>query len=637
MKHLIIGTAGHVDHGKSVLIKALTGIDTDRLQEEKRRGISIDLGFASFSLPGGRLAGVVDVPGHERFIHNMLAGAGGMDLVLLVVDATEGVMPQTREHLQILELLNIHRGIVVITKIDLVETEWLELVKEELREELSGTFLKKAPLQPVSAITGEGIAGLKQLIDRVTDEIPARDREAPFRMPLDRSFSSPGFGTIVTGTLIQGMIRVGDKVDLIPPGITVRVRNLQVHGTDRPEALAGQRVALNLTGLERREALRGAVVCAPGYYRPTSRVDVVLRLLNDSLRPIKNMDPVHFYSGTARVVARLFLLDRDQLAPGEKGFAQCRLERPLVMERRDRFIIRSYSPVTTIGGGAVLDPFPGRHRRLCPAVIKQLAGLEQGLEGKEDPGYLYLQLDRLKMANFDRLKEATRLSANSLEAVLREGEIAGRVIKVGDSYIGSGTYSRWVRLMMSELDRFHGEHPLLPGISRAHLKGMLPSSISPREFDALLEILVNREEVAVQGEWVARRNFSPRLSPGDREKVERVTAIYSRAGWSPPPLQETIQEAGIEVARREEFAAYLLFSEQLVKITEELYFHADTYREALAALRQHFKTAPTLTLAQFRDITGSSRKIIQPLLEHFDQRKVTRRVGDHRVLVNPGG
>lgn len=633
MKHLIIGTAGHVDHGKSALIKALTGIDTDRLQEEKKRGISIDLGFAPFSLPGGRLAGVVDVPGHERFIHNMLAGAGGMDLVLLVVDATEGVMPQTREHLQILELLNIPRGIVVITKIDLVEEEWRELVEEEVREKLTGTFLEEAPLCAVSAVTGEGISGLKQLIDRVTGEIPPRDTKAPFRMPLDRSFSSPGFGTIVTGTLIQGMVRVGDTVEIVPPGITARVRNIQVHGSDLPEASAGQRVALNLSGMEKEQALRGAVACAPGYYRPTSVVDASVRLLSDSPRAIKNLDPVHFYSGTARVVARLLLLDREELSPGEKGFAQCRLERPLAAERRDRFIIRSYSPVTTIGGGIILDPFPGRHRRFRPSVLQQLAGLERGLG--EDRSFVLTQLAGLKMSNFSRLEKATRLSASSLESILKEMELSGQLIKAGESYIGYDTYRQWAGLIGSELERFHKEHPLLSGISRARLKGVLPSSISPKEFDLFLERITRQGQVSVQGDLVSRCNFAPQPSPGDRDKLEQITGIYRQAGWAPPALQETLASAGVESSRRDEFETYLLFSGELVKISEELYFHRDTYREAVETLSRHFRSSPTLTLAQFRDITGSSRKIIQPLLEHFDRQKITRRVGDYRVAVNP--
>ncbi|MEW5786082.1 MAG: selenocysteine-specific translation elongation factor, partial [Bacillota bacterium] len=322
MEHLIIGTAGHVDHGKTVLVRALTGVDTDRLREEKERGISIDLGFAPFRLPGGRLAGVVDVPGHERFIHNMLAGAAGMDLVLLVVDANEGVMPQTREHLNILQLLGIQKGIIVITKIDLVEEEWRELVQEEIKEELQGTFLEGAPVTAVSALKGEGLEELKELIDDLTREVASRDTTAPLRLPVDRAFSVPGFGTVITGTLFQGTVRAGDTVAVLPPGVEARVRNIQVHDHDVKEARAGQRVALNLSGLEKERVQRGSVVTHPGSYRQTALLDTAVSLLPAAPRPLKNMDPVHFFLGTARTTARMLLLDRDELKPGEKSLAQ---------------------------------------------------------------------------------------------------------------------------------------------------------------------------------------------------------------------------------------------------------------------------------------------------------------------------
>ena len=328
MEHLIIGTAGHVDHGKTVLIRALTGVDTDRLREEKKRGISIDLGFAPLELPGGRLAGIVDVPGHERFIHNMLAGAAGMDLVLLVVDATEGVMPQTKEHLQILQLLGLEKGIVVITKTDLVDEEWQELIQEEISAELEGTFLADAPIHAVSAFTGEGIDELKERISSATLELSPRDSSGPLRLPVDRSFTIAGFGTVITGTLFRGSVREGDRVEIVPSGLEARVRNIQVHERNRQEARAGQRVALNLAGIEKAEVRRGNVIASPGYYQPTKLLDASLSLLPGAPRPLKNLDPVHLFLGTARVVARLLLLDCDELRPGEKCFVQCRLNHP---------------------------------------------------------------------------------------------------------------------------------------------------------------------------------------------------------------------------------------------------------------------------------------------------------------------
>ncbi|HHX87576.1 MAG TPA: selenocysteine-specific translation elongation factor, partial [Firmicutes bacterium] len=349
-------------------------------------------------------------------------------------------------------------------------------------------------------------------------------------------------------------------------------------------------------------------------------------------RSVKNLAPVHLYLGTARVVARLLLLDREELLPGEKGFAQCRLESPLATERRDRFIIRSYSPVTTIGGGIIVDPFPGRHRRFRQPVLQQLTELEQGL--KEDRAFVLKKLDELKLSNFSRLEKATRLSVSCLESILKEMELSGQVIKIGESFTGYNTYRQWERLITSELERFHKEHPLFSGISRARLKSLLPSSISSKEFDTFLDKLGQQQRVLVRGDLVSRFNFIARPSPGDRDKLEQIAGIYRQAGWVPPAFQETLAAAGIESSRQDEFESFLLSSGELVKISEELYFHRDTYREAVEALGRHFRSSPTLTLAKFRDITGSSRKIIQPLLEHFDRQKYTKRVGDYRVAVN---
>ena len=369
----IIGTAGHVDHGKTVLINTLTGVNTDRLKEEQVRGISIDLGFAPFTLPDGSVAGVIDVPGHERFIHNMLAGIGGIDLVLLVVDVNEGVMPQTREHLQILELLKIPRGILVLTKCDMAEEEWIDIVEEEVREILAGTFMANAPCCRVSAIRGSGIPELTAEIQQILQKLPPRDEDGPTRLPIDRHFTVSGFGTVVTGTLLSGKIGVGDTVEVLPPGEAVRVREIQVHGRKSDVAHAGQRVALNLAGLERANLQRGAIVGTGGFYSLAERIDARLTLLPEAPRPIKFRDPIHLHLGTARVTARVILLDRDELEPGESALVQFLLDTPLVAHRQDRFIVRSYSPMTTIGGGLVIDPNPVKHRRFRQEVMLALA------------------------------------------------------------------------------------------------------------------------------------------------------------------------------------------------------------------------------------------------------------------------
>ncbi len=633
MEQLIIGTAGHVDHGKTVLIKALTGIDTDRFQEEKERGISIDLGFAPFRLPGGRLAGVVDVPGHERFIHNMLAGAAGMDLVMLVVDATEGVMPQTSEHLDILELLGTRTGIVVITKIDLVEEEWRELVRDEIREALEGTFLEQAPIHAVSAIRGEGIEELKSMIDSLTADLEPRDSSGPLRLPVDRSFVISGFGTVVTGTLVQGSVRVGDTVSIIPPGLDVRVRNIQVHDDDVQEAVAGTRVALNLSGLEKGQVIRGSVISNPGYYSQTGLIDVSIDLLERAPRQIKNLDPVHFFLGTARTVARLHLLDTKELRPGQSALVQCRLDRPLVAERGDPFVIRSYSPMTTIGGGKVLDPYPVKHRRFRPDVIERLQELKQAPSAGGDSAFVRRKLEELKAADISRLAKETRLGQDKVAAILDELITRGLVQKLGSACIVTAVLKEYEEKLLAELGKFHREQPLAPGMSRARLKGLLPSAFTQRDYDALLKSLRDRELVSAKSDLVSLYDFKADPSAQDKSKLDSLTGLYRTSWLQPPSVKDALEKIGEGQGRKEELYNYLVSSGILVKISEELYFHRDAYDEALKLLQKHFAENDKLTLGEFRDLTGSSRKYAQALLEHFDQVRVTRRVEDHRIAL----
>ncbi len=631
MEHLVIGTAGHVDHGKTVLIKALTGVDTDRLQEEKERGISIDLGFAPFQLPSGRLAGVVDVPGHERFIHNMLAGAAGMDLVMLVVDAVEGVMPQTREHLDILQLLGIQKGIVVITKIDLVEEEWRELVSEEIREELTGTFLEKVPIIAVSALKGEGIHELKEMIDQLTETIDIRSSSGPLRLPVDRSFVIAGFGTVITGTLVQGAVRVGDTVAIVPPGLEARVRNVQVHDADVKEAKAGARVALNLAGLEKELVKRGSVVSSPGYFRQTTLLDVTIKLLSGAPRKINNLDPVHFFLGTARTVARVLLLDRNELLPGNNAIAQLRLERPLVAERGDPFVIRSYSPMTTIGGGKVLDPYPSRHRRFRNEIIEKLKNLDQNSQVAGDTAFVIGKIQSLVVADLKKLIRETRLLQETLEEVIQHLVEKGQVINLGDSYMMVSALDESKKLLTSALDEFHRQAPLAAGLSKARLKGFLSGSFGQREYDALLKLLQDREEIIVRGDLISRFGFLPMPSEKDQILLNKVVSNYRAEGLQPSSIRAALEKAGVKANRQDELFAYLVENGTLVKVNEELYFHSEAYKEAVETLCRHFKTNDTLTLAEYRDLTGSSRKYVQALLEYFDQCKLTRRVEDHRV------
>ncbi len=625
-QHVIIGTAGHVDHGKTALIRALTGVETDRLKEEKARGISIDLGFAPFRLPDGTVAGVVDVPGHERFIHNMLAGIGGIDLVLLVVDVIEGVMPQTREHLEILQLLNVPRGIVVLTKCDLAEPDWIDLVEEEIREQLAGTFLEKAPFRRVSSIKGTGIQDLIATIGSMVRELPPKDNDGPMRLPVDRHFSVPGFGTVVTGTLLSGSVKVGDTVEVLPPGEEVRVREAQVHGTKVEHVLAGQRVALNLVGLDRTRLQRGSVVGTPGIFEQTQRLDARLTLLPNAPRPLKFRDPVHFYLGTARVVGIVALLDRDLLEPGESALVQIHLDRPLVAHRLDRFIVRSYSPMTTIGGGTVIDPNPVKHRRFRGEVMAALAELESG-----ERSFLMQKLAEQGCARVRDLELLSGLGAERIAdhlAALAEQE---KVVSLADQWATAETARIWRQKLLEATDRFHAENSLLPGIPRATLKGALPPALSQKGFDALLEGALAAGDLVQAGDSLARPGFSAAPPPAMMREVERIEKAYREAGTQAKNKREMLERLGMNPEKSEPCFAYLIAQGRLMRLSDETLFDMETYRGALEALRSHFVKKETLTLAEFRDQIGSARKQVQALLEHFDGLKYTMRRGDERV------
>ena len=624
--HFIIGTAGHVDHGKTALIRALTGTETDRLKEEKERGISIDLGFASFRLPGGEVAGVVDVPGHERFIHNMLAGVGGMDLVLLVIDVNEGVMPQTREHLAILRLLGIERGILALTKCDLAEEDWIDIVEEEVREEVAGTFLENAPCCRVSALTGDGLPQLVATICEQLKGISPKDADGPLRLPVDRHFTVSGFGTVVTGTLISGSVAGGDSVEVLPPGEVVRVREIQVHGRKTERASAGQRVALNLAGLDRARIERGAVIGTPGFFEQTGRLDARLTLLPTAPRPLKFRDPVHFYLGTARVVGLVALLDRDRLEPGESALVQIHLDRPLVAHRRDRFIVRSYSPMTTIGGGVVVDPAPAKHRRFRAEVMAALKELESG-----EKSFLLQKLAEHEVLRLKELEQLAGLGQERIRGHLETLLEQGQAIQLGEQWLTAATLRLWRHRLAQGLEAYHVAHPHLPGMPRATVKGLLPAALAPKAFDALLVRMVAAGELVAGEEHLARPGFAPHLSAAQERLVETIAEAYREAGAQAKNKQEMLDRLGIAPAAAEEIFAYLFAQGRLVRLNAESILDAATYGQALALLRTHFAAQPTLTLAEFRDRLGSSRKLVQALLEYWDGLKYTLRRGDERV------
>jgi selenocysteine-specific elongation factor len=625
--HYIIGTAGHVDHGKTALIKALTGTETDRLKEEQKRGISIELGFAKLDLGNGEIAGVVDVPGHEKFIPQMLSGIAGIDLVLLVVDANEGVMPQTHEHLQIMELLQLKRGILVISKCDLVEPDWLDIVEEEIREQVVGTFLEQAPCCRVSALAGEGLDTLLEAIREQLSHVPARDAGGAVRLPVDRCFSISGFGTIVTGTLVSGTIATGDALEVLPAAVAVRVREVQVHDKKVDNVYAGQRVALNLVGVSREQIPRGSVVAQPGLFSATERIDVRLRLLDDAPRPLKFRDPLHFHLGTGRSVARAVLLDRDELAPGEEVIAQLTLEQPLLAHRGDRFIIRSYSPMLTIGGGLVIDSEPQKHKRFRPEIIERLGELASG-----DLGFWLQKLDELQLARIKELEKQTGSSREQLQQGLERLRESGQVEQLGDQWVLCERVRSWSLALPQLTEDYHRQFPLHHGIPRATLQSQISARLAPKGFDALLQRAFTAEQLVQRRDLIALPQWQPQPSEQEQRALDAIDQYFTAEGYAVNNNNEVLAQLGLDGADSESYFNYLALESKLVRLNQESSLGAENYRLALQELRRILaEQEDGFTLAQFRDRLGSNRKLTQALLEHFDSLKYTRRVGDQRV------
>lgn len=639
----IIGTAGHVDHGKTALIRALTGVDTDRLPEEKQRGISIELGFAPLRLPSGRRAGVVDVPGHERFVHHMVAGAAGMDLVILVVAADEGIMPQTREHVDILSLLGIRHGLVALTKVDLVDSEWLELVGEEVRRYLAGTFLGDAPIIGVSSVTGQGLEALRQELDRLLGRVPPRDPGGPVRLPVDRVFTAPGFGTVVTGTLVSGTVRTGDTVEVLPGGRQARVRQVQVHGERVEEAVAGQRVALNLAGLEHRRVERGQVVCTPGVFSSTSRLAGRLELLPGAA-PLRSGTRVHFHLGTAEVSARVVLLDREELLPGAEGLARFRLEGEVVAARGDRFVVRSWSPLRTVGGGKVLAPHSW-HRRYAAAHLESLRELEE--EGISGEVLAALEGGEV-LRTAEDLAGRSGLGAAEVEANLTELLSQGRVVRISAPGETGGAAQWWgsaTRLADLEsralhlLDGYHARHPARAGMPREELRQRLGMADS-RAFAALLAEWEGKGVLGTGGDRVWRAGFRPAAGGALGRARQLVVEKLTEGRFSPPLGGELVEEVTrLGVAREDaaDLLEVLVREGEIVRITAELYLAAPVYRELEQMVREFLQEHGSMTAAQFRDLLGTTRKYAIPLLEHLDAVRFTRRLGDQRVLYGGAG
>jgi len=633
-KSVIVGTAGHIDHGKTALVKALTGIDADRLEEEKRRGITIDLGFAHLELAGPtgeklRL-GFVDVPGHERFVRNMLAGVGGMDIVLFVIAADEGVMPQTREHFDICRLLGIERGITVITKSDLVDAAALESPKHELAEFFRGSFLDPAtaPMIAVSTKSGAGLQELKSALANVTATVPARNGNAFFRLPIDRVFAMKGFGTVVTGTLIAGKVRKDEEVEVFPGGKRLRVRGVQVHDQQVDEARAGQRTALNLASVDKDELARGMMLASHNTFRPTERVDVSLSLLKNA-KSLKDRARVHFHCYTAEMIAEVHLHRGKQLAAGESGFAQLRLTAPILLLPGDRFIIRQFSPVVTIGGGTVLDNAPERKR--SEESDSFLGDMQSG-----DAASM-LRARILRRHDFG-ISLQTLVAETGLrpEVILRslEAELAnGSIAQIAGFYIHGASLLGFSLYMVEAVTTFHRENPLVSGISKERLREQLGLSHPKEIFAAALDQLISANKLQLSGELVSLAGRTVTMKDDEARSKTTIERAFATAGLKVPALKDVLSGVKVDNARAQKIVTLLLREGTLVRLSDDLVFHRDALGALKQSLAEQKHNSDKLDVARFKHLTGVSRKYAIPLLEWLDRERVTRRVGDVRMIL----
>ncbi|HWF87630.1 MAG TPA: selenocysteine-specific translation elongation factor [Pyrinomonadaceae bacterium] len=634
---LIVGTAGHIDHGKSALVRALTGTDPDRLPEEKRRGITIDLGFADLELDDLRI-GFVDVPGHERFVKNMLAGAHGIDLLALVIAADEGVMPQTREHFDICRLLGVRNGLVVITKTDLVDEEMLALVEDDARGLIAGSFLEEAPLVSVSSRTGAGLDQLKSQLIELGKRVPPRSTDFTTRLPIDRAFSMKGFGAVVTGTLISGQIKEGDELELLPLNVNVRVRGLQVHNKSVREAHAGQRTAVNLAGIDTSQIERGMVLAPAGRLRPTQIVDVWIDVLPDAARAVRSRSRVRFHIGATEVLGRVRVLEASQIEPGSAGLAQLRLEAPVVAVHSDRFILRSYSPAETIAGGVIVDPFATKHRgRELEHVVQLLRLLMNEQRTTKFEGFVRASGVRgLRLAD---LAAATGWTNQVLANVAIAVEKTGSVVEVGGLYIARDSFDRLSAALLTELERHHKREPLARGMLRETLREKVFTHSAPELFSGVIAQLEGKGKVVSEKDIVRSSTHSVGLSDQDMVLSKRIEQIYLGAGVEAPSLDDAMTKANVPAAQRAQarkLLQLLLDDRKLVRIQGDMFMHSQVIQDLKTKLHtyasQH-EPDRLIDVPTFKDLAGVSRKYAIPLLEYFDREQVTRRAGDKRLIL----
>ena len=633
MPHIIVGTAGHIDHGKTALVKALTGIDTDRLKEEKERGITIDLGFANLRLDDETTIGFVDVPGHERFIKNMLAGVGGIDVVMLVIAADESVMPQTREHLAICQLLRVKTGMTVLTKVDTVDHDLVDLVDVEVRELLKGTFLERSPIFRVSARTGQGIPDLVDALRRLAATIATRDASQIFRLPVDRAFTMKGFGAVAAGTLIAGRIHRDAEVELLPARKSARVRGVQVHGITVNEARAGQRTALNLQRIELADLERGMVITIPGVFSPATTFDVHLELLPDAA-PLQARKRIRFHVGTTELMGYVMLLGQSTLEPGRSAFARIRLDRPTFALPGDRFIIRQYSPMVTLGGGEILDTKPPRVRRSDPVVVERLQILKDGgLSARIRQ--LVIEAGPATLGEGDveaRLGIRRERARQELLSLARHGDVellSQQPAAVADAGAFKGAAERTVEAV----NQFHVAEPLLTGIGREDLKARIFGDASPLFFRAVLDRLTREKSVVVEQDVVRAFGRSVALAGADEKAREQLLAKFRELGLQATAPDEIAAAVGVDRAAARKIIQLLLKERLLAKVNEALVVENAALQKLVETVRARKSVSPRLGVGEFKELTGLSRKFAVPLLEYLDAQRVTRRVGDERVIL----
>ncbi len=629
MKYIILGTAGHIDHGKSSLVKALTGTDPDRLKEEKERGITLDLGFASLDLPGGNRLGIVDVPGHEGLIKNMLAGVGGIDIVMLVIAADEGIMPQTREHLAICNLLRVKQGIIVLTKMDLVEKDWLNLVQEEVREFVKGTFLASAPIVAVSSKNGENLPLLVKELARLASEAAPKSSGGILRLPVDRVFTMKGFGTVVTGTLLSGAINAEQEVDIFPRGITTKVRGIQSHNQAVKQSVAGQRTAVNLQGIEKDQISRGDAIVSAGYFKSTKMLDATLEMLEQAPRVLKNGARIRFYNTTQEALGRITLLGAKELAPGQETYVQFRLEQPVIIQHGDRYVLRFYSPMETLGGGMVLNPHTRRHKQ--STMQESLAKLD-ALKTGTMQDRIALFISGKGLAGMEENALIGSLAADKQEIISALAALGQKKVlfRIDNLYVHASQIPLLEKKIADLIAKYHKDNPLKPGIDKEELKGMLRLRLSPKILNLAVEALVNKKQLESDGSKLRLPSF--KAAKDQSAMKDKIVEAIKKGGSQPPTREELPALFNITEKDAKDLLKLLAEEARVVRMNDSLYLYSDTLKSIRSDLKRHLDERKEITIAEFRDLAKTSRKFAVPIMEYFDSQKLTQRIGDKRVL-----